>query len=103
MGREKRYDAGTHALMTILNQLGVDIEKEDCFILFHVRELGKFRIREEKLFKELTELWARYKDYKLEPNDFSYALKDLMRKKLIGYRRGNVTLNESVLIRYRKK
>lgn len=102
-GKDKKYVAGTHALMTIFEQLGIEIDKEDCFILFHVRALGKFRMREEKLLAELNELWPRYKEYKLEALDFSYAIKDLMRKKLIGYRRGNVTMNESVLIRYRKK
>jgi len=102
-GKDKKYEAGVHALMVILDQLGVEIEPQDCFILFHVRDLGKFRIREEKLLKELEELWSRHKDFKLEKNDFSYALKDLMRKKLIGYRRGNITMNPSVLIRYRKR
>lgn len=102
-GKDKKYEAGVEALMVICEQLGIDISKEECFILFHIRELGKFRIREEKLFKELEELWPRYKAYKLEPQYFSFALKDLMRKKLIGYRRGNVTFIPSVLIRYRKK
>lgn len=102
-GKDKKYEAGCHALMTIFEALGVEIEKQDCFILFHVREIGKFRIREEKLYKELDEIWSRYKDYRLEPIDFSYALKDLMRKNLIGYRRGNITMNQSVLIRYRKR
>ena len=102
-GKDKKYRAGVHALKTILENLGVDIEEEDCFILFHVRDLGKFRKREEKLYAELTELWGRYKDYKLEKQDFSYSLKELMRKKLIGYRRGNITFNPSVLIRYRKE
>ena len=101
-GKDKKYESGVHALQTIFDQLGVEIEKEDLFILFHVRELGKFRIREEKLFKELTELWQRYKDFRLEKQDFSYSLKELMRKKMIGYRRGNITLPQSILIRYRK-
>ena len=102
-GKDKKYEAGSHALMTIFEVLGVEIEKQDCFILFHIRDLGKFRIREEKLYKELDEVWTKYRDFRLEPLDFSYALKDLMRKKLIGYRRANITTSPSVLIRYRKQ
>lgn len=104
MGKDKKYVAGVHALMTIFEQLGVEIEEQDCFILFHVRNLGKYRIREEKLYQELLDLWASpYKKFKLESLDFSYALKDLMRKKLIGYRRCNITMLPNVLIRYRKR
>lgn len=103
LGKNRKYDAGVSALMTICDVLGIEIEKEECFILFHIRDLGKFRLREDKLRKELEELWrGPYKDYKLEGHDFSYALKDLMRKKFINYRRGNLHLNPSVLIRYRK-
>lgn len=102
-GKDKKYEAGVEGLMVIFEQLGIEITKEECFILFHIRELGKFKVREEKLFKELNELWPRYKEYKLESADFSYALKDLMRKKLIGYSRRLVTFQPTVLIRYRKR
>lgn len=101
-GKDKKYLSGVEALMTILTTLGVEVEKEDCFLFFHLRDLGKFRMREEKLYKELLALWPYYKEFKLEPIEFSRSIKDLMRTKLIGYRRGNLTLNQSVLIRYRR-
>ena len=100
-GKDKKYVAGVHALMVILEELGIEIEKEECFILFHIRNAGKFKIKETKLLEELKSEWARHKEYKLENQDFSYALKNLMRIKLIDYRKGNLQLKPNILIRYR--
>lgn len=102
LGKNKKYLAGVETLMIVFDELGIEIEKEECFILFHIREIGKFRIKEAKLLEELQELWAHgYHDFKLEGGDFSYALKSLMRKKVMAYRRGSINFVPSVLIRYR--
>jgi len=101
-GKENKYESGVAALSTIFEELGVEIEKSECFILFHIRDLGKFRMREDKLKAELIPLWkSTYKHYALEGNDFSYAIKNLMRLKLIDYRRGNLHLKPFVLLRYK--
>lgn len=100
-GKDKKYEAGVHALMTICEELAVDIEKEECFILFHLRDLGKFRKKESELLNELTKVWHNYPDYKMEKNDLTYALKNLMRMKFISYRKGNLHLNPNIIIRYR--
>lgn len=101
-GKEKKYESGVAALSTIFDELGVEVEKSECFILFHIRDLGKFRMREDKLKNELIPLWkSGYKHYALEDGDFSYAIKNLMRNKLIDYRRGNLHLKPSVIIRYK--
>ena len=100
-GKDKKYKAGVHALQCICTELAVDLDDEECFILFHLRDLGKFRMRESKLKDELTNLWAQYPEYKLSDLDFSYALKSLMRKKFIDYRKGNLGVKTSLIIRYR--
>ena len=100
-GKDKKYESGVEALSVICDKLGVEIEKSECFILFHIRDLGKFRMKESKLHDELKSLWGQYKHYKLEDRDFSYALKSLMRNRFINYRRGSLHLNPTVLIRYR--
>jgi hypothetical protein len=102
-GKDKKYLAGVEALMAICEELGVDIDKEECFIMYHLRDLGKFRMKESKLFDELKIEWQRHKEFTLEKVDFSYALKSLMKKKFIDYRRGNLYLNPSVIIRYRTR
>lgn len=100
-GKDKKYESGVEALSVMFEELGVEIEKTECFIIFHLKDLGKFRIKETKLHNELKSAWGQYKHYKLEDGDFSYALKSLMRKKLIYYRRGTIQLKPSILLRYR--
>jgi hypothetical protein len=100
-GKDKKYEAGVHALKTICDEIAVEIEKEECFILFHLRDLGKFRKKESDLFKELSDLWHNYPDYRMEKTDLTYALKNLMRMKFITYRRGNLYLNQNIIVRYR--
>ena len=101
-GKEKKYLSGVEALLITIEELGYEIEKEDVFVLFHLREHGRFKVKESKLKEELELLWKSYPEFKLEGNELSYTLKDLMRKKLINYRKGNLEINPNVLIRYRQ-
>ena len=100
-GRDRNYEAGVEALSVIYEELGLKIDKEECFLLFHLRNLGKFRMKESTLHNELKVLWKQYKDYALDDQDFSYTLKSLMKNKLIDYRKGNLSLKRSIIFRYR--
>lgn len=102
-GKDKKYEAGVHALAVICEELAYEMDKEEYFILFHIRDLGKFRLAEKKLRAELEELWKQYPDYALDSRDFSISLKNLMRKKFIQYRAGNLHINKSVIIRYKTR
>ncbi len=104
-GRDKKYIAACHALGAIFEELGFDIEKEELFILYHIRDLGKFRKREKDLHDELKKLWSNYpyKEFAMDDQDFSHSLKNLMRMKLIDYRRGNLHSKQSVIIRFRNR
>ena len=42
LGKNKKYECGVKVLSIIFDELGVEVEDSDCFILFHIRELGKF-------------------------------------------------------------
>lgn len=101
LGKGHSYSAASKLLQVTLGELAVEIEPEEAFILYHLRDLGKFRLREDKLFAELEPLWIHYHQFKIEKEDFTYVLKQLMRAKLIEYRRGNLWLCPSLLIRYR--
>jgi len=101
LGRGNIYRAGVAALMVIFEELLVPVDKEECFILFHIRNLGKFRMREADLLKELKEVWPKYKEFEIEGQDFSRALKNLMRLNLIEYRKGNLHFKPAVVVRYR--
>ncbi len=100
-GKEQAYEVGAQTLLTITNALQFELDEEEAFLLFHLRGLGKFRKREAELLKELKKLWESFPDYAMEDRDFSRALKNLMRDKFIQYRKGNIHLNPSFVIRYR--
>lgn len=100
-GKDKKYLSGVHALRAITDELGFEFQDPDLFILFHIKDLGKFRTKESKLYEELLKVWPQYKDFKLDKEDLTYALKDLMRAKFIEYRRGNITLNKNIIVRFR--
>ncbi len=100
-GKDKKYEAGVKALSAICEELKIEISKDECFILFHLRDLGKFRIKEDKLLKELKSLWGQYKEYALEGQDFSHALRTLRNERVIQYRKGNILVSPTVIIRYR--
>jgi hypothetical protein len=100
-GTDKKYEAGVEALYVISDELGIEIDKSECFILFHLRDQGKFKIKEEKLFKELKSLWPHYKEYELADQDFSRALRNLRDERMIDYRKRTLVPCPTVLIRYK--
>jgi hypothetical protein len=100
-GKDRKYQAGTEILSLLCAELDIEVDDSECFLLFHLRSLGKFRKRESELLSELKNLWAQYPEYAMEDREFSKALKNLMRNKLINYRKGNLHVNPSVLLRYR--
>lgn len=103
-GKDKIYVAGVEALYVIANELKIEVDKSDLFIVFHLRNLGKFRIKEEKLLTELKELWSKpfYKEYEIEnKQDFAASIRALRDADVITYRHGNMTVNPSVILRYR--
>lgn len=100
-GKDKKYEAGVEALSVICNELDINIDESECFVLFHIRNLGKFKIRESKLYEDLLREWPNYKHYKIEEEQFVYSLKNLMKNKLINYRKRNLQLCPNVRISYR--
>lgn len=97
----KRLTIGVDALVITLEELGFEIDKEDAFIIYHLRDLGKFKIRDAKLKEDLKGAWGEHKDYALTDQEFSRTLKVLMRMGLIDYRKGNLTLKKEMIIRYK--
>ncbi len=100
-GKENQQALGTDLLMAILEGLQLNVDEAECFLLFQLRKLGRFRKRESEFLTELKGLWKTYPDYELADQDFSRALKSLMREKLILYRKGSIQVNTSFILRYR--
>lgn len=92
---------GAQNLQTVLEGLQFEFDESECFVLYQLRKLGRFRKREKDLLAELKRLWKSFPDLELTDVEFSHTLKDLMREKLISYRKGVIQLNSSFVIRYR--
>src|SRR5690606_29271699 len=103
LGKDKKLESGVVALMAIAEELQIEIEPSEAFILFHMRDLGKFKIRESKLLDKLKSVWGQYKEYKLDDADFSAALRTLRNERLIDYRKGNMAYNPMIILRYKEE
>jgi hypothetical protein len=101
--KDKKLPLGVETLAIVFDELGFDLDKEDAFLLYHLRDLGKFKIKDTKLKQELKGLWGQYKEYALDDQDFSHALKALMRIGIIEYRRGNLSLKQQIIISYKAR
>lgn len=99
--RSELYLKAAEILYFMFNELSIEVEKEECFIFFHFRELGKFRMKEDKVFEELKSEWGIHRDYAMTRADFDYALRQLKNHGLIGLRRGAITLNETTVFRFK--
>ena len=100
-GKDKQYESAVEALSVICEEIGLEVEKSECFILYHIRDLGKFKLKEAKLLQELKVLWQQYKHYTIEDGSFTRSLYNLEKFRFIEYRRGCITLNRTVIIRYK--
>lgn len=102
LGKDKKYTCAIDVLKEITDELGFEFEDSHLFVLYHLKDLGKFKIRESKLYSDLETVWSKgYHSYKLEVNDLTYVLKDLMRAKFIEYRKANISMNKTILVRFR--
>ncbi len=99
--KDKRFIFGVTTLEAILAQLGFKIEPEEAFVLYYLRELGKFKIKDSKLFEQLKTPWGQYKAYVLTEQDFSLTIRALRRMALIEYRRGSLNLKQNITITYK--
>lgn len=100
-GKDKKLQSGVVALMAIAEELQIEIEPSEAFVLFHMRDLGKFKIREAKLLDELKSIWGQYKEYKLDDDEFPAVIRALRNERLIDYRKGNMAYNPTIILRYK--
>ena len=96
-----RMLAGVDILEIVLEELGFDSEREDAFLIYQLKDLGKFRITDKKFKDQMNALWGEHKDFILTDQEYSHTLKVLMRMGIIDYRRGNLSLKKEMLIRYK--
>lgn len=83
----------------VLKQWGYEISKAECFVIYQLKDLGKFRIKDDKLFTQLQAEWSNFKEYTMDSEEYKQSLKDLKNIKFIDLRRGAITFNPVVILR----
>ena len=101
--KTKRLSMVIDTLSIALEELGIDLDPGELFIVYHLRDQGKFRMKETKLKEQLLGAWGENKEYALCDLDFSYALKALMRIGILEYRKGNLSLKPGFIISYKAR
>lgn len=96
-----KYETELFAFKVVCDELGFALEDEECFVLFHLRNLGKFKIKEDKLLQELKTLWKEYPKYAMEDRELTYSLKELKKLKFISYRRSTIQISNGLSVIYK--
>ncbi len=98
VGHKEVGSVATQILKTTFAEFGLELSEQECFVLFQLRDLGKFRIKDSKLFSDLEKEWNINPEFKVEKAEFKYVLYELKSVKLIDIRRGSITLTEQIIV-----
>ncbi len=85
-------------ILLVLDQLDYEISREEAFVLYSLKDLGRFRMKDSKLFSDLESLYSTHPSYRLDKSDFKDVLKELKNVGLIELRRGAIMLSERLMI-----
>ena len=96
--KDQKLLAGVETLSIVFDALGFGIEPEEAFVLYHLRDLGKFKIKESKLKEQLAQPWKQHKEYALNDHDYTLTIKALTRMGLIEHKKGNLNLKLDIII-----
>lgn len=100
--KDQKVIKGVETLLILFEELGFDISPQEAFIFFHLRSLGKFKIKEDKLKNELKSLWGIHKNFYLDESEFKGCLKHLMKSNLIEYKKGTISIRQEIIIIYKR-
>ncbi len=87
-----------HILQTCFKHLGIELTDQECFVLYQLRDLGKFRLKDAKLLQDLEKQFGQFPQYKVDKTELKHVLYELKAIKLIDVRRGSITLTEQITI-----
>jgi hypothetical protein len=86
-------------LCAVFEEFEIDVTEPEAFIIYTIRDLGKFRTKDKKLLPELKGYWGTLKEYTLDDSEFAVTLRELKNVGLIDFRRGAITLPENFVVR----
>ena len=97
--QKQAMDAIVTVIETLFETWGYEFSRGECFLIYHLKDLGKFRLKDDKFFTQLEGEWKQHKDYVLDQSEFKQSLKDLKNLKFLEYRRGTIIFNSVIVLR----
>lgn len=82
----------------VFDSFDYELSDEEIFILYSLRDLGRFKIKDSKLLSDLEKEYSQYPAYKVEKAEFKQILRELKNVGLIDLRRGAIMLSERVML-----
>lgn len=92
-------DAIVTIIRTLFEQWGYEFGPEECFVLYHMKDFGKFRIKDDKFYNDLQTEWSKFNEYRIEKNELKQILTDFKNLKFLEYRRGTIIFGLMVVLR----
>jgi hypothetical protein len=99
-GKNNAPHVAVKILITVMEEFKIDISEEEAFIIYNLRDLGKFKEKDKKLFGNLKGQWGSLKAYALEETEFNETLRELKNVGLLELRKGAISLPQNVVVRF---
>jgi len=97
---EKAIEASL-ILKTVFDAVKIKIDEKDSLILFSLHHSGKKVLSEAEALSILKDNWKIYPEYGQSDSEFIHSLEKLASIKIISFEDNQISLIESIQIRYR--
>ena len=94
--KNEKIDSIIKIIQVSLSEFDIELSEEESIVYYSLRDQGRFKVKDEKLFSQFRDEFGFYKNLEIEKREFQDILKELKNVGLIDYRRGTVTLGERV-------
>lgn len=91
-------DKTVQLIVLVLEKIGIELSPEEAFVLYQLKDLGKFRLKDSKLFQDLEKEYSTHSAFRVEKSEFKQILIELKNVGLIELRKGSIMLSERVMI-----
>lgn len=99
MKKQDAMEAKMLIIQTLFENWDYSLSLPECFVIYQLRDLGKFRLKDDKFMQQLTPLWQSFPDYELDKTELKQSLKDLKNLKVLDYRKGTIIFVSSMILR----
>ena len=96
--KQEAMSAIVKIIQTVFEQWEYEFTEQECFVIYHLKDLGKFRLKDDKFYTQLENEWSTFSIYRMDKSEFEQSLKDLKNLKVIDLRRGTIMFNPTVIL-----